>query len=81
LHPLIRARLILPEKRGFYEKSLSIIAAVLPSKKILSPLECILIAENAGVHCFEARSGTEIDKSDGNPRATPFHPKFTLCRA
>jgi hypothetical protein len=60
LHPLIPAMPILPEKCGFYDKSLSVIKTVLPSEKILNALECIWIAENARVHCVEARSGTDI---------------------
>jgi hypothetical protein len=73
LHPLIRAMSILPEKRDFYEYSLSIITTVLPSEKILNVLECVQrLRKMPGFIDFEARSGTEIAKPATGRGLSPF---------
>src|SRR5260370_7913838 len=77
LHPLLRAMSILPEKRDFYEYSLSIITTVLPSEKILNVLECVQrLRKMPGFIDFQARSVTEIANPPTTLSLTPFTRNF-----
>src|SRR5688572_4564948 len=79
--PLILAALILPERRSFYEDSLSVITAVLPSeKRFARPGTGLTDTKGLGSLPwlrFRYRNGAVRR----GPAGRPFHPKFTLCRA
>src|SRR6202050_1099304 len=73
-HPFDPDRLILSEKRSFYEDIFSVIITSLPGKKIRKPPGTCPQRENAPLHCVTARPGPEIAPQAVRPWLEPFHP-------
>jgi hypothetical protein len=76
---------ILPEKRGFYERSLSVITADLPrekrAKKVLRALESFSGQRKYGCSLIQWRFRRKTAKTFELAAAFPLHPKFTTHRA
>jgi len=72
---------ILPEKRSFYEYSLSISQSICQAKKVLRRLERIQTSRKCPPSLISALFRYKNSATSSQLLFAPLHPKFTLCRA